>query len=50
MSALAGDPVPVHSLAVRKMPKSGKPDELLEYEEISRNAIVRKVKEVAKGR
>jgi transketolase len=39
-------PVPVHSLAVRKMPKSGKPGELLDYEEISRNAIARKVREV----
>ena len=41
---------PVHSLAVRIMPKSGKPDELLEYEEISKQAIVKKVKEIAKGR
>ncbi len=44
-SALAGLLVPVHSLAVRRMPKSGKPYELLDYEEISRNAIVKKVKE-----
>jgi hypothetical protein len=28
------------------MPKSGKPDELLEYEDISRNAIIKKVKEI----
>jgi hypothetical protein len=28
------------------MPRSGKPDELLDYEEISRSAIVRKVKEI----
>ncbi len=45
-SALHGYHVPVHSLAVRKMPKSGKPEELLEYEEISKNAIIRKVKEL----
>ena len=38
--------VPVYSLAVKKMPHSGKPDELLEYEEISKNAIVKKVKEL----
>ena len=47
-SALAegGKTIPVCSLAVRKTPKSGKPPELLDYEEISRNAIVKKVKEV----
>lgn len=45
-SALFDCPVPVYSLAVRKMPKSGKPDELLDYEGISRGAIMRKVKDV----
>lgn len=45
-SAIAEDYIPVHSLAVRKMPKSGRPDELLRYEEISMDAIVKKVKEV----
>ncbi len=45
-SALAGEPTPVYSLAVRKIPKSGKPEELLEYEEISKNAIVKKIREV----
>jgi len=35
---------PVYSLAVRKMPKSGKPEELLNYEEISKEAIVKKVR------
>jgi len=44
-SALAGELVPVHSLAVRRKPRSAKPGELLDYEEISRTAIVRKVKE-----
>jgi transketolase len=37
---------PVYSLAVRKMPRSGKPDELLNYEEISSMAIIDKVKEL----
>jgi transketolase len=50
LSALGGHGVPVHSLAVRKMPTSGKPDELLDYEEISKNAIVRKVKEIIRAR
>jgi transketolase len=38
--------VPVYSLAVRTMPRSGKPQELLDYENISAAAIIRKVKEV----
>jgi transketolase len=45
-SALAGHPVPVYALAVRAMPKSGKPEELLDYEDISKKAIVGKVKEL----
>jgi transketolase len=45
-SAICSSRVPVHSLAVRKKPKSGKPDELLDFEEISHGAIVRKVKEL----
>ncbi len=44
-TALSRDPVPVHSLAVRAMPKSGKPEELLDYEEISWKAVVRTVQE-----
>lgn len=43
-SALATAAIPVHSLAVRRKPKSGKPEELLDYEEISKKAIVEKVK------
>lgn len=43
-SALSKERVPVYSLAVRKMPRSGKPDELLDYEEISHKAIARAVK------
>jgi transketolase len=46
MSALANHAVPVYHLCVRKMPKSGKPSELLDYEEISRAAIIKKVKEI----
>jgi transketolase len=45
--SLTGHPAPLYSLAVRKMPKSGKPEELLEYEEISKKAIIRMVKKIA---
>jgi transketolase len=45
-SALSEFTVPVYSLAVRKKPKSGKPEELMDYEGISQSAIVRKVKEI----
>jgi len=38
--------IPIYSLAVRKMPKSGKPGELLDYEEISKDAIIKKIKEI----
>ena len=38
--------IPIYSLAVRKMPRSGKPNELIDYEEISKGAIVKKVKEI----
>ena len=34
----------VESLAVRKIPHSGKPEELLAYEEIDKNAIIKTVK------
>ncbi|MGO9952780.1 MAG: transketolase [Dissulfurispiraceae bacterium] len=43
-SALPG--IAVHSLCVRKLPKSGKPEELLIFEEISKDSIIRKVKEL----
>jgi transketolase len=45
-SALAMHPIPIHMLAVRKIPMSGKPDELLDHQEISKKAIVKKVKEL----
>jgi transketolase len=44
--ALDSFSMPVHCLAVRKMPKSGKPGELLDYEEISKDAIMKKIKEL----
>ncbi len=43
---LSERPVKIHSLAVTKMPKSGTPEELLDYEEISSKAIVQKVKDI----
>jgi transketolase len=49
-SALAPHPVPIYSLAVTQKPKSGKPAELLNYEAISRTAIVKLVKEIAASR
>jgi transketolase len=45
-SGLADLPVRVYSLSVKKKPKSGKPEELLDDEEISKNAIIKKVKEI----
>jgi transketolase len=44
--ALSTTAVPIFALAVRKKPKSGKPDELLDFEEIDQAAIVKKVKEI----
>jgi transketolase len=46
MAALAPNPVRLYRLAVAKKPKTGKPAELLDYEDISRRAIVRLVKEI----
>jgi transketolase len=46
LSALATTPVPVYSLAVRKKPQSGTPQELLDLEDISSRAIIRRVKEI----
>ncbi len=45
-TAMAEFDVPVHSLSVMKMPKSGTPEELLDYEGISKDAIIKKVKEI----
>ena len=38
--------VPIKILSVKQMPKSGKPAELLAYEEIDAKSIIIKVKEV----
>lgn len=46
MSALAQHAIPVHQLAVTKMPKSGSSEALLEYEEINASAILKKVHEI----
>ena len=45
-SVLSGSGKPVIKMAVEKMPRSGKPDELLEYEGISASAIVKKVQKI----
>jgi transketolase len=45
-TALASERSPVVSLAVRSVPRSGKPAELLEYEGICASAIIRRVKEL----
>jgi transketolase len=46
MNALADSPTPIYQLAVRKMPRSGQPQELLDYEGISKRAIIKKVLEI----
>lgn len=38
--------VPVYKLAVKKMPRSGRPEQLMKYMEIDASAIVKKVKEI----
>lgn len=47
--ALSGSQTPIHSLAVRKLPESGKPDELLAYEEINAEAIIKQIKQISKS-
>ncbi|MEK7617326.1 MAG: transketolase [Patescibacteria group bacterium] len=47
-SALSNENVKIYSLAVRKIPGSGKPDELLDFEEISASAIIKKVRQILK--
>ncbi len=46
LDAVASDGVCVHKLAVTGIPRSGKPEELLERHGISANAIVQKVKQI----
>jgi transketolase len=45
-SAFTSLPVPLYCLAVTKMPRSGKPQELLDYEGISKSALIKKIKEM----
>ena len=45
-TALAGERAAIYSLAVKTMPRSGRPEELMAYEEISKEAIIRKIKEL----
>ena len=47
-SSISGLGSKLYILAVEKMPRSGKPDELLDYEGISKKAIVKKIKEILK--
>jgi len=44
--ALSTKPVPIYSLAVNKMPRSGTPSELLSYHKIDAEAIVAKTKQI----
>ncbi len=46
VKSVASEDSPVHILAVKKMPRSGKPFELLDYEEISSKSIIDKVKSI----
>lgn len=47
-NVLSEQTTPIYSLYVSKMPKSGSPQELLDYEGISKNAIIRTVKKLIK--
>jgi len=44
---LSGTGVKIHSLSVNKLPQSGKPEELLAYEEIDAAAIIKAVKSLS---
>lgn len=46
LDAVATNGISVHKLAVKGIPRSGKPDQLLEVHGISTDAIVQKVKEI----
>lgn len=48
LSALASEGVRVHKLAVREIPRSGKPDELVDHFGIGVRSIVEAAKEIAK--
>jgi len=49
-SAVSSTGVAVYTLAVRKMPRSGTPDELMRYEEISHAAIANFIKDMVRNR
>jgi transketolase len=49
LAALAPHPVRLYSLAVTQKPKTGKPAELLDYEQISRSAIIKLVQQIKQG-
>jgi len=44
--ALTGIAAKIYSLAVKKIPGSGTPEQLLDYEEISQKAVIEKIKEL----
>ena len=46
VKSVASEKKPVFMLSVEKMPRSGEPFELLEYEGISSNSIIKKVKSI----
>ena len=46
LEAVASEGIRVHKLAVNSLPRSGKPEELIEAHGISASCIVRKVKEL----
>ena len=46
LNAVANHKIGVHKMAVREVPRSGKPDELLDYYGLSANRIAAKVKEL----
>ncbi|MCF8105289.1 MAG: transketolase [Desulfohalobiaceae bacterium] len=48
-STLSATSIPVYSLAVTRLPRSGKPEELLDFEGISQRAIVDKVRELSEN-
>lgn len=47
---LAAEQAEVHCLAVKKIPKSGMPEELLQFEDIDSRAIVKKVKDLCSNK
>jgi transketolase len=47
-SVLSAERIPVHKIAVTEIPRSGKPEELIERFGISSKSIVAKVRELVK--